>query len=235
MIYLKVNSIEQLDDCECNPINCQLPSTSIQCTKTTNCIANDPDAIELLDDKMEKVDIIGRINGDFGKWQLRTVLLIFLCKIPSAWFMACIIFTAPAARSGEFFCRPSTTVLNADDRFQRLLNLNKTAWLRLSHPTRIDDGGEEVIDFCNTYSDAHQITERYFHSLGALAEDWIGATRNSSEIVPCEEFYHHTEYTSLITDYNLVCSKDILVASTQFFHLFGVLTGGLLATYLLKQ
>lgn len=42
---------------------------------------------------MKKVDIIGRINGEFGKWQFRTVLIIFLTKIPSAWFMACIIFT----------------------------------------------------------------------------------------------------------------------------------------------
>lgn len=53
-----------------------------------------------------KVDAVGQITGPWGKWQLRTVLLIFLCKIPSSWFMACIIFTAPAPRHGEFFCKP---------------------------------------------------------------------------------------------------------------------------------
>lgn len=215
---------------------CSTKPTSVD-PKHSLTAANNPNTIEVVDDKMEKVDIIGRINGDFGKWQMRTVLLIFLCKIPSAWFMACIIFTAPAARDGEFFCRPPKTVLNpnTEEKFQRLLDFNKTTWLRLSHPTRMDDDYGEVIDFCHIYADANQKAEQYFHTLGSLTEDWIGQKRNSSDIVPCEEFYHHSNYVSLITDYNLVCSKDILVATTQFFHLFGVLTGGLLATYLLKQ
>lgn len=43
------------------------------------------------EDKMEKIDIIGRITGEFGRWQLRTVLLIYLTKIPSSWFMACTL------------------------------------------------------------------------------------------------------------------------------------------------
>lgn len=34
-------------------------------------------------------DVIGNVLGPFGKFQLRTILLIFLVKIPSSWFMAC--------------------------------------------------------------------------------------------------------------------------------------------------
>lgn len=50
-------------------------------------------------------DIIGKVLGDFGIWQLRTALIIFLVKIPAAWFMACIIFTAPELYAGsEFRC-----------------------------------------------------------------------------------------------------------------------------------
>lgn len=188
-------------------------------------------------DKMEQIDIIGRINGNFGKWQLRTVLLIFLTKIPSAWFMACIIFTAPAPRDGEFFCHPPKNILNkhTEEKFQRMLDYNKTAWVRMMHPVETNPDGTEQIDFCNVYADGHQMAASYFHSLTNIAEDWILPDRNETEIVPCNRFFHHSDYTSLVTDYNLVCSKDILIASTQSFHLLGVLTGGLLATFLLKQ
>ena len=56
-------------------------------------------------------DIIGSIIGDIGKWQLRAIFLIFLCKIPAAWFMACIIFTAPTPRHGEFYCKPPKVLM----------------------------------------------------------------------------------------------------------------------------
>lgn len=186
---------------------------------------------------MDDADIIGRINGNFGKWQLRTVLLIFLCKIPSAWFMACIIFTAPAPRDGEYFCHPTPTVLNArtQSRFERILDFNKTAWVRLLHPVGKNEWGEEQVDFCNVYADGHKMTEYYFHTVSSITRDWVSPQINTSKIKPCDRFYHHSDYVSLVTDFNLVCSKDILIASTQFFHLFGVLTGGLIATYLLKQ
>lgn len=187
---------------------------------------------------MEKVDIIGRINGNFGKWQLRTVLLIFLCKIPSAWFMACIIFTAPAPRDGEVFCRPPETVLNPNttDKFHRLLAYNKDAWMRMLHPETIDEASNEpVIDFCNVFVNADHMAERYFHTMASIRSEWLRRPNNETETQPCDRFYHHSDYVSLVTDYNLVCDKTILVATTQFFHLFGVLTGGLLATYLLIQ
>lgn len=103
------------------------------------------------------------------------------------------------------------------------------------HPVQINEDGFEEIDFCNVYADAHKVSEKYFHSVSSITEDWVAPERNDTVVVPCNRFYHHTDYVSLVTDYSLVCSKDILIASTQFFHLFGVLTGGLLATYLLKQ
>lgn len=191
---------------------------------------------------MEKVDVIRKVNGDFGRWQLRTVLLIFLCKIPSAWFMACIIYTAPAPRHGEFFCRPSTNVLNANTttKWLRMLEANKTDWIQIMHPVR-EDGADDAlsdsdvppIDFCNVFSDANVHAERYFHAI-TFSHEWRLPQRNAS-IVPCESFIHHSDYKSIITDYDLVCSRDILVATTQSLHLFGVLTGGLLATNLLKM
>lgn len=191
---------------------------------------------------MEKIDVVGKVNGEFGKWQLRTVLLIFLCKIPSAWFMACIIFTAPAPRHGEYFCRPSTNVLNANTtvKWLQMLDTNKTDWIQIMHPLKEDDddayGGAAVdempLDFCNVFSDADTHAERYFHAL-TFDHEWRMPKRNAT-VVPCESFIHHTDYKSIITDYDLVCSRDILVATTQSLHLLGVLMGGLLATNLLK-
>lgn len=48
-----------------------------------------------------ELDVVEQVNGSFGRWQLRTILLIFLCKIPSAWFTAIIIYTAPYPWKGN--------------------------------------------------------------------------------------------------------------------------------------
>lgn len=116
-----------------------------------------------------------------------------------------------------------------------MLDFNKTAWVNLLHPTATTLSGATNYDFCNVYANGPKISEQYFHSLSSITEDWIPPPSNHTNVVPCERFYHHADYVSLVTDFNLVCSRDILIASTQFFHLLGVLTGGLLATYLLKQ
>lgn len=48
-----------------------------------------------------RVDPITKVLGNFGKWQLGAMLIVFLCKIPSSWFMAIILFTAPAPNPGN--------------------------------------------------------------------------------------------------------------------------------------
>ena len=64
----------------------------------------------------------------------------------------------------------------------------------------------------------------------------INITKFSSySIIPCESFEYHPEYHSVITTFDLVCTKNILVSLTQFFHLFGVLWGGIIATRLLES
>ncbi|KAL5281705.1 hypothetical protein ACFFRR_005194 [Megaselia abdita] len=123
-----------------------------------------------------KCDIIGKVLGDFGIWQLRTALIIFLVKIPAAWFMACIIFTAPELYAGsEFYC-------DADDSF----NISRNQCV-----------------MTNT-SNAHEES--------------------------CNEFKYDSQFYSLIMQFNLVCDRDILIAWTQFWHLFGILVGGVLGT-----
>ncbi|KAH8407814.1 hypothetical protein KR215_002299 [Drosophila sulfurigaster] len=174
-----------------------------------------------------KVDAVGRITGQWGKWQLRTVLLIFLCKIPSSWFMACIIFTAPAPRHGEFFCKPPPE-LGAQ---------NQTQWIKVSHPQKEEKEDQEfTIDFCNVYQDAQDHAHHYYNYEDSAQEPrvWEKPLHRNSNVIPCTEFQHESDYHSVVTQYDLVCSRDILVSVTQFFHLFGVLTGGILANHLLK-
>lgn len=175
-----------------------------------------------------KVDAVGHITGHWGKWQLRTVLLIFLCKIPSSWFMACIIFTAPAPRHGEFFCKPPSEIGVH----------NQTAWIKVSHPQKEEKEDQEfTIDFCNVYEDAQQHAHHYYKYADSAQEPriWEKPQHRNSNVIPCTEFQHESTYQSVVTQYDLVCSRDILVSVTQFFHLFGVLTGGILANHLLKQ
>ncbi|KDR13550.1 hypothetical protein L798_12622 [Zootermopsis nevadensis] len=60
--------------------------------------------------------------GEFGWWQLRAILLVALVKVPSAWQMASILFTAPSP--GEFWCaRPN-----------KLLSWNTEQWREYIHP-----------------------------------------------------------------------------------------------------
>ncbi|KAH8292517.1 hypothetical protein KR054_011295 [Drosophila jambulina] len=128
-------------------------------------------------------DIIGDVVGDFGIWQLRTILIIFLCKIPAAWFMACIIFTGPELYPGsEFTC--DTSYLDSGDNSSYIVSENQ----------------------CYVMDDA---------------------TGSSSE---CEQFTYVSSFDSLIMQFNLVCLRDIFVAWTQYWHLFGVLVGGVVGT-----
>lgn len=109
-------------------------------------------------------------------------------------------------------------------------------WIKIAHPLTEERTDHEFrIDFCNIYEDAHQHILQFFN--GTEADDidlfHIPPT-NSSRLVPCESFEHRASYNSIITQFDLYCSRDILVALTQFFHLFGVLCGGIVTTYMMK-
>lgn len=158
------------------------------------------------------VDIIHDVLGDWGKWQLRTTLLIYLCKIPSAWFMACIIFTAPFAQPGEYFCR------------RRIESIDPDVWISVVHPS-IGDANSSI-DYCHVYANSPNSSS----SLNIVFDE-----RDNESILTCSGYEHRSIYDSLVTQFDLVCSRTILIAVTQFWHLFGVLTGGIVATYLLNQ
>ncbi|XP_001996921.2 organic cation transporter protein [Drosophila grimshawi] len=157
------------------------------------------------------VDIVQHINGNFGRWQLRIILLIFLCKIPTAWFMAVIIYTAPYPQRGELICRPATWNGSAPAS---------------EHGENRNTDRLFSVQVCNAYAQSlsESFVQRYGHS-------W-NATHAS---LPCERVEHNSDYKSLITQFDLICSRRVLVAVTQSFHALGALLGGLLAYQLLRH
>jgi hypothetical protein len=69
-----------------------------------------------------EVDACASALGEFGWWQLRAIVLVALVKVPSAWQMASILFTAPS--TGEFWCaRPND-----------VLSWNTQQWKEYIHP-----------------------------------------------------------------------------------------------------
>ncbi|KAH8312546.1 hypothetical protein KR044_011354, partial [Drosophila immigrans] len=133
-------------------------------------------------------DIIAQILGKFGIWQLRTVLIIFLCKIPAAWFMACIIFTAPDIYPNEEF-NCDTSVYGAADN-------------------------------CSVTEDQCTVLVAYGDGNYAVRQ--------------CQQFNYAHSFHSLIMEFDLVCLCDIFVAWSQYWHLFGMFVGGVVATRLMR-
>lgn len=107
-------------------------------------------------------------------------------------------------------------------------------WISLAHPVNKISDHEFSIDVCNIYEDAQQHVLNFFNETIENIDIFQEPIRNSSRLVPCHNFEENPIYTSIITQFDLYCSRDILVATTQFFHLFGVLCGGIVTTNMMK-
>ncbi|XP_016990841.2 LOW QUALITY PROTEIN: solute carrier family 22 member 13 [Drosophila rhopaloa] len=133
-------------------------------------------------------DVITHILGDFGPWQLRSLLILFLCKIPAAWFMACILFTAPDLYPEEEYTCDTIA-------FGPVTNLTVS------------------LDQC-------YVMVNYGDAGYAMRQ--------------CRKFLYTTGFHSLTMEFDLVCLCDFFVAWSQYWHLFGLLIGGVAATKLMR-
>lgn len=170
---------------------------------------------------MKDQDIVNDLTGNFGKWQLRAILIIFLCKIPAVWFLAILIFTAPAPKSGDFWCQPPTNITN------------HTEWVLQSHPIRKFGTDKEFkIDFCRVYKDAYDDKMIKFYEFSNSDNVTV---RENRKIMPCEKFHFNTDFHSVIKEYRLVCSRRLLTTVSQCFHIVGALIGGIIGHFMLKR
>ncbi|KAH8278445.1 hypothetical protein KR018_003396 [Drosophila ironensis] len=133
-------------------------------------------------------DVINQILGDFGPWQLRSLFILFLCKIPAAWFMACIVFTAPDLYPMEEYTCDTSSLGPASN--------------------------------CSVSLDHCYVMVDYGDSGYAMRQ--------------CRKFLYTTGFHSLTMEFDLVCLCDFFVAWSQYWHLFGLLIGGVAATKLMR-
>ncbi|KAH8256461.1 hypothetical protein KR032_008922 [Drosophila birchii] len=173
------------------------------------------------------LDVVEQVNGSFGRWQLRTILLIFLCKIPSAWFTVIIVYTAPIPWKGELVCHPAEW--NASrPRTEHVSRNNHPLWQDARSTDRLFN-----VDVCNAYSQS--LARGFVRSHG---REWNASESTEPQArssLPCEHVEHMTDYKSLIVQFDLICSRRVLVAVTQSFHALGALIGGLMAYSALKR
>lgn len=107
-------------------------------------------------------------------------------------------------------------------------------WIKIAHPLKEISDHEFLIDFCNVYEDAQDHVKQYLNGSAIDFDVFHIPIKDKSRLIPCETFDEEPKYTSIITQFDLYCSRDILVAVTQFFHLFGVLCGGIVTTNMMK-
>lgn len=163
-------------------------------------------------------DVTSDVLGSFGKWQLRALLIIFLCKLPTSWFMAIVIFTAPAPNPGEVWCRPPDT----------LPTQYLSEWNQIAHPVHFSRHHHRIVDYCHVYRDIMDDPLKF------IGPNKTRTLAPNATVVTCDHFEFDPKFHSLIADFNLVCQRQLLMPLTQCFHIFGLLCGGIVAFILLK-
>lgn len=167
-----------------------------------------------------RVDPITKTLGNFGKWQLSAMLIVFLCKVPTSWFMAAVIFSAPAPKPGDFWCTPPDEVPS-----------NYTAqWIEKAHTKEINTYNNlTVINYCKVYA------EVWKHPMDYLGPNKTDACPSNQTAMKCKRFTFKSDYSSLVADFSLVCDRHFWVSMSQCFHIFGLLVGGIIAYFMLKR
>lgn len=163
-------------------------------------------------------DPVQKVLGNFGKWQLRAMLIIFLCKMPTSWFMAILIFTALAPEQGDVYCTPPKS----------LASHNLSDWITQAHPIKFDRHHHPKIDYCHVYDEYMKAP------MVSLSQNLSSAGTSNLTVVKCTNFTFDAEYHSIVVGFNLVCDRQLLVSLSQCFHILGLLVGGIIAYIMMK-
>lgn len=165
-----------------------------------------------------RVDPISKALGNFGKWHLSAMLIVFLCKVPTSWFMAAVIFTAPAPTPGDYWCTPPPTI-----------PYNQTKqWINKAHPKTVDDNNVTTTNYCKIYAEVWKYPSNF------VGPDKGHIHPKDLTTMECPHFSFNPNYISLVADYSLVCDRNFYVPLSQCCHIFGLLIGGIIAFLMLK-
>lgn len=184
-------------------------------------------------------DIVYDAIGAWGLWQKRTVFFIFLCKITACWCMAVILFTAPHPKQVPVKCKnrtDSNSIGHISDNAVQTNNVDgiiedDSEYYTVLHPEQIEPNDKQFeIGICDVEADYRD------HVRTAMAKNhrkkYYG--NNSTVVVGCDSLSHKGNYLDKETRFDLICSRNLVAATTQFFHLSGVLLGGVIGMNLLK-
>lgn len=165
-----------------------------------------------------QVDVIGDILDNCRSWQLRTIFIIYLTKIPTAFFMACIVYSAPISQRVSIHC------------------MGPDAVTTIRHPTVVSVYDKVFnLSYCDTYIDIKDHADMYYGN-ESYEMPWTvpesGINVNRSNVIPCD-FFNFKSGKS-ITTYDVVCSRGAFVVVTQGMHLVGILLSGIVLRYSLK-
>lgn len=164
-----------------------------------------------------EIDVIGDILDNCRSWQLRTIFIIYLTKIPTAFFMACIVYTAPIPQRVPVYC---------SDTF----GLHTVAATTIKHhPPIISITDKEFnVSHCDTFADIKDHANvHYGHDNYEMPWNVPNLTR--SEIMPCDSF--NFKSSKSVTAYDIVCSRGGFVVLTQGMHLVGILLSAVVLRY----
>lgn len=174
-----------------------------------------------------EIDVIGDILDNCRSWQFRTIFVIYLTKIPTAFFMACIVYTAPVPQRAHIFCKDASVT-------------DVYSLKRITHPPVISVNDKEFdLSYCDTLADIKDHAQMYFGNQKyemPWMEPNISHTgvdlHNHLNITPCDVFNFKSGIA--VTTYDIVCSRGGLVVLTQGIHLVGIFLSGIVARYSLK-
>lgn len=175
--------------------------------------------------KRKSNDLILDTIGEFGRWQKRTTILIFLSKTISCWCMAIILFNAPAQKSYLIHCyseQNGTLDSRIDDGVFIENDTVQYYWQKILHPEVIAPFDKQFeIDFCDLTNDIDDHVER-------------DSVLPLNKTMHCNSLKHEKFIHTKRTKFDWLCSRNIVAAFTQISFLFGVLTGGIIGWILVK-
>ena len=150
--------------------------------------------------EMEEKDQIVKSIGNIGKWQWCIILPLALREVFTSWQMLSPPFLGMAPEN--YFCQDNGTT-----KFDSLQE-----WQDFANPLNPDGS----VDKCTLYDLDYN-------------QDFQGV-QNASEITtetrPCESWaFYDNETSTLITDFQLVCSRSWYLTTSQVVYMFGVGAG----------
>ncbi|CAH1802524.1 unnamed protein product, partial [Owenia fusiformis] len=164
--------------------------------------------------------------GSFGKYQIIALLFASFSQIPSGFHNVNFVYIGAAQ---DHYCAPPTQL--------GAFNLTEAQIKALTIPIEVKDGNERyseceqyVMNYSAITSDDIQGLTEWLAGNGTRTESPL----NASKVESCETWVYDTSVyeTTVVSEWNLICEKQALRATTQSIFMVGRFIGSYLCGYL---